>query len=54
MSYEIKEAMARFKKLQRKYKQSGDVRLVKELTKLDKQIAEKNTEWIISYGKFFT
>ena len=46
--------MARFKKIQRKYKESGDVKLVKELVRLDKQIAEKNREWVISYGKFFT
>ena len=52
--YEIKEAMARFKKLQRKYKQSGDIKLVKEIAKLDKYIAENNIKWVKTYANYFT
>lgn len=46
--------MARFKKLQRKYKESGDVKMVKELAKLDKKIADNNKEWVKTYANYFT
>lgn len=46
--------MARFKKLQRKYKATGDVTLVRELSKLDKYISDNNIKWVKTYSNYFT
>ncbi len=50
-NYKLKQAIASFKKLNRKFRKDYDSSIMNELIKLDKYIADNNIKWVKTYGK---
>jgi len=49
--FELKQKIARFKKLNRKFRKQYDPEILNELIELDKYISKNDIRWIRTYDK---
>lgn len=50
-NFGLKQSMARFKKLNRKFRKEYNNELLNRLIELDRYIAKNNIKWVMTYGR---
>ena len=52
MTFEVKQKMATFKRLQRRFRNEKTTKYLKELAELDRFLAQNVPQWKATYSKY--